>query len=216
MSVAHSLRIQGRPPPRPLHPPAQPLARPALPASIESDKSAPVFGREHGQIGPAGGRLLPLRRRDLDQKQSRPRRQIALGPASTRLGNTTGVISGASSEETAAKPAPAKSSSRQVGDFFFSAMDTNRAGTNSPSNHWPPTSPSSRRSARPRPCSEWRLISTSADLGAMFGSEASPDAKNSGFYAFHLGPGGSWPAGPRLLPFRRIHETARRLRRPHR
>ena len=85
--------------------------------------------------------------------------------------------------------APANSPARKVGDFYASALDTNRLEKLA----FKPLEPEFKRVAALKSTDDlWRLI---ADLqlqnvSVMFDAGVSPDAKNSSIYAFHLGQGG--------------------------
>ena len=93
-------------------------------------------------------------------------------------------------ETTAAdKSAPLNSPRRQVGDFFSSAMDTNRLEKLG----FKPIAGDLKRIERLQ--STKSIFDLLADfhargIGALFSSGVSPDAKNSGIYAFHLSQGG--------------------------
>jgi putative endopeptidase len=92
-------------------------------------------------------------------------------------------------ESASTTPAPPKSPARQVGDFFLSAMDTNRLEQLA---FQPLAADFARIAAIDSPEALLRVAAEldARGLGAMFGASASRDAKNSGFYAFHLGQGG--------------------------
>jgi putative endopeptidase len=88
-----------------------------------------------------------------------------------------------------AAQAPVNSSARQVGDFFTSAMDTNRIEQL----RFKPLEKDFARIAGLKSVDEMlRLLAElqMRDVGAMFGASVRPDAKNSAVYAFYLGQGG--------------------------
>src|SRR5579872_549512 len=93
--------------------------------------------------------------------------------------------------EAAAKDssAPEHSPVREVGDFFASAMDTNRIEELG----FKPLEGDFARIAALKSADEMvRLLADlqQREVGAMFGAQVSPDARNSAIYAFHLGQGG--------------------------
>lgn len=93
-------------------------------------------------------------------------------------------------EQSAAdKQAKANSPKRQVGDFFASAMDTNRLEKLK----FKPIEGDLKRIKRLDSTKDvFELLADFHERGisGLFGSGVSPDAKNSGIYAFHLGQGG--------------------------
>src|SRR6185503_12016643 len=85
--------------------------------------------------------------------------------------------------------APKHSPQRQVGDFFVSAMDTNRLEKLG----FTPIQPDLKRIERVT--STKALFELIADfhergIGGFFSDGVSPDAKNTSIYAFHLSQGG--------------------------
>ena len=93
-------------------------------------------------------------------------------------------------EATAADPSAAPNSPpRQVGDFFASAMDTNRLEQLG----FKPIKPDLRRiRALKSTKAFFQLLADfhARGIGGLFRSAASPDAKNSDFYGFELSQGG--------------------------
>ena len=92
-------------------------------------------------------------------------------------------------ETAAASPASAKTPAREVGDFFLSAMDTNRLEQLA----FKPLESDLKHIASVESTEALlRLVAGLEErgLGAMFGVSASPDEKNSAIYAFHLRQGG--------------------------
>ena len=90
---------------------------------------------------------------------------------------------------TADQSAPRHAPRREVGDFFASAMDTNRLEKLA----FKPIEADLKRIDRIK--STKALFELAADfhergIGSLFNDGVSPDAKNSGFYAFHLSQGG--------------------------
>lgn len=84
---------------------------------------------------------------------------------------------------------PAKSPPREVGDFFASAMDTNRINQLG----FKPIEKDLRRVAALKSSGELaRLLAEFhlRDVNAMFDTYASPDAKDSSHYALHFSQGG--------------------------
>ena len=87
------------------------------------------------------------------------------------------------------KSAPRRSPRGEVRDFYLSAMDTNRLEKLG----FDPIRDDLKRIERLR--STKAMFELAADfhergLHCFFGERIAPDAKNSGFYAFHLGQGG--------------------------
>ena len=93
-------------------------------------------------------------------------------------------------EESAADhSAPAHSPRREVGDFFASAMDTNRID----SLGFKPIARDLKRIDRLNSTKGFfELLAEfhQRGIGGLFRADVTPDAKNSGFYAFELGQGG--------------------------
>ena len=90
---------------------------------------------------------------------------------------------------TTSSKAPAKSPTRQVGDFYLSAMDTNRIERQG----FKPLKRDLSRIAALKSTEEMmKLLAEFHErgLGGMFAPDVSPDAKNSAVYAFHLGQSG--------------------------
>ncbi|MDB6033213.1 MAG: Neprilysin [Verrucomicrobiales bacterium] len=84
---------------------------------------------------------------------------------------------------------PAKSPKREVGDFFVSAMDTNRLEKLK----FKPILMDLKRISRVNSAQAlFELLASFHQRGisGLFGAGVSPDAKNSGIYAFHLSQGG--------------------------
>lgn len=87
------------------------------------------------------------------------------------------------------KSAPPHSPRREVGDFFASAMDTNRIEKLG----FKPIADDLKRIDRIKSTQD--LFALLADfhnrgIGGIFGAGFGPDAKNSAIYAYHLGQGG--------------------------
>jgi putative endopeptidase len=95
------------------------------------------------------------------------------------------ILESSTADKSAARQAPR----REVGDFFASAMDTNRLEKLA----FKPIETDLKRIERIK--STKALFELIADfhergIGSLFNDGVSPDAKNSGFYAFHLSQGG--------------------------
>ena len=95
------------------------------------------------------------------------------------------ILESSAADQSAPRHAPR----REVGDFFVSAMDTNRLEKLA----FKPIEADLKRIDRIQ--STKALFELIADLhergiGGFFNERVSPDAKNSGFYAFHLSQGG--------------------------
>jgi putative endopeptidase len=91
-----------------------------------------------------------------------------------------------SAADTSAAP---KTPTREVGDFFASAMDTNRIEKLA----FKPIQDDLKRIDRLKSTDAlFKLLADFHERGisGMFGAGVSPDAKNSGIYAFHLSQGG--------------------------
>src|SRR2546428_9670783 len=84
---------------------------------------------------------------------------------------------------------PATTPAGEVGDFFASAMDTNRIEQ---LGFKPLERDFARITALKAPDEVLALMAEfhRRDIGGMFAASVSPDAKNSSIYAFHLGQGG--------------------------
>ncbi|MCI0541160.1 MAG: M13 family metallopeptidase, partial [Verrucomicrobiales bacterium] len=85
--------------------------------------------------------------------------------------------------------APAHTPTRQVGDFFGSALDTNRLEQ---LRFKPLENDFARIDALPSVDEMMRLLADlqMRNVNALFGASIRPDAKNSALYAFYLGQGG--------------------------
>src|SRR4051812_14465776 len=95
------------------------------------------------------------------------------------------ILESSAADKSAARQAPG----HEVGDFFASAMDTNRLEKLV----FKPIEADLKRIERLK--SAKALFELIADfhergIGSFFNDGVSPDAKNSGFYAFHLSQGG--------------------------
>src|SRR3954463_6651001 len=95
------------------------------------------------------------------------------------------ILESSAADQSAPRHAPP----REVGDFFASAMDTNRLEKLA----FNPIKADLKRIERIK--STKALFQLIADfhergIGGFFGDSVSPDAKNSGVYAFHLSQGG--------------------------
>ena len=85
--------------------------------------------------------------------------------------------------------ASAHSPKREVGDFFASALDTNRIdelGLKPLANDFARIAALKSNEEMMRLLAEFQL----RNVNALFGTDASPDEKNSGVYAFYMGQGG--------------------------